>query len=217
MISQLLVHMYGTRREGDGWHCEHTECLVKDMGFVQGTASSCVFHHSEKDIMTSVYGDDFTATSCAEDLDLFRQMLETKYELTESARLGPGPEDSKEARILNRIVRWTDSGLEYEGDPRQAEQLVRDLRVVGGKSVGTLGCKASSEQVANDQPLDSSRQTPFRAVAARSNYLSADKPECQFATKEVCRWMAGPTGIRPRCAEENRKVYRWATTTGIHI
>ena len=35
--------------------------------------------------------------------------------------------------------------------------------------------------------------TQFRAVAARFNYLAADCPNLQFATKEICREMSAPT------------------------
>ena len=36
-------------------------------------------------------------------------------------------------------------------------------------------------------------ETSFRAAAARSNYLSIDRPDCQFASKEICRLMTAPT------------------------
>ena len=36
--------------------------------------------------------------------------------------------------------------------------------------------------------------TRFRAVAARANYLSGDRPDIQYAVKEVCRRMAKPVG-----------------------
>ena len=35
--------------------------------------------------------------------------------------------------------------------------------------------------------------TRFRALAARANYLAADRPDAQFAAKEVCRDMAAPS------------------------
>ena len=35
--------------------------------------------------------------------------------------------------------------------------------------------------------------TQFRAIAARFNYLAADCPNLQFATKEICREMSAPT------------------------
>jgi hypothetical protein len=97
--------------------------------------------------------------------------------------------------MLNRVIRWTPEGIQYEADPRQTEQLVRDLGVSGSKSVGTPGVKPTSEQIAADQELSPERQRPYRGVAARSNYLSADRPDMQHAAKEVCRWMSTPTEV----------------------
>ena len=37
--------------------------------------------------------------------------------------------------------------------------------------------------------------TRFRALAARANYLSADRIDILFAAKEVCRFMARPTDL----------------------
>ena len=86
---------------------------MEQLGFTIGDASACVFRNVEKGLMTSCYGDDFTTTGSKVALDWFVAEMRRRYELTESARLGPGPEDDKEARILNRTVRWTDEGLEY--------------------------------------------------------------------------------------------------------
>ena len=44
-----------------------------------------------------------------------------------------------------------------------------------------------------DKPLPASKHTLFRAVAARGNYIGPDRPEVQFAAKEICRWMSAPT------------------------
>ena len=70
-------------------------------------------------------------------LDWFVNKLKEKYELTESARPGPSSKDDKEVRVLNRTVRWTSEGVEYEADPRPVEQIVRDLDLTGSKAVTT--------------------------------------------------------------------------------
>ena len=70
--------------------------------------------------------------------------LREKYELKESERLGGGPANSKEAWVLNRIVRWTDHGLEYKADPRQAEKLIQELGLENCKGVSTPATKATS-------------------------------------------------------------------------
>ncbi len=97
------------------------------------------------------------------------------------------------AKMLNRIIRWTPGCIEYDADPRQSEQLIRDLGMSGCKSVGTPGVKTTSDQLLEDTELAHPRHKPYRGVAARSNYLSADRPDMQHAAKEVCRWMSTPT------------------------
>ena len=145
-------------------------------------------------IASSVHGDDFTTTGPKVELDWFEKQLEGKYELRKGGRLGPGNKDSKEFLVLNRAIRWTEKGLEYEADPRQAERLLENLGLVGGcKSTATLGLKPLLEQLEKDAPLPVGEITGFRGMAARSNYLSADRIDLQFAAKEICRFMSAPT------------------------
>ena len=97
------------------------------MGFDVGDASACVFVHQQRGLHCSAYGGGLTTCGGKCNLDWFKAKLEERYELAEAARLGPAPGDLKEARVLNRVVRWTTEGIEHEADPRQAERLVRDL------------------------------------------------------------------------------------------
>ena len=128
--------MYGTRAAADGWHGECSS-FMKSVGFVMGDASACVFRHKSRRRTSSVHGDDFTTTGPKCELDWLRGEMEKRYELTENYRLGPGSEDAKEGKILNRIIRWTAEGLEYEADPRQAEKLITSRGLAGAKAVGT--------------------------------------------------------------------------------
>ena len=162
------------------------------MGFVKGLASACVFTHAERELTCSVYGDDFTCVGRKNHLDWFKTTLESKYELVEQARLGPGKTDDKEGKILNRVIRWTNEGLEYEADPRQREKLLRDLGLDGANALSTPGVRETAAQLAEDKALESGQHTAPRAVAARANYLASDRPDFQFAAKEICRWMSAP-------------------------
>ena len=47
--------------------------------------------------------------------------------------------------------------------------------------------------MSQDGPLVKEAETSFRATVARSNYLSIGRPDCQFASKEICRLMTTPT------------------------
>ena len=92
--------------------------------------------------MASVHGVDFTVAGPKHQLDWMKAEMQKRYELTETGRLGPGAAVGKDVKILNQLVRWTEQGLEYEGDPRQSERLVLDLKLEGTKRVGLPGVKA---------------------------------------------------------------------------
>ncbi|MDE0779072.1 MAG: hypothetical protein OSB43_22550, partial [Nocardioides sp.] len=189
----LKKHMYGTRAAADGWQQEYSGFL-KSVGFIQGTASPCIFVHSTRNLSTSVHGDDFTSVGPKLELDWLESALEGKYELRKGGRLGPGRSDSKEILVLNRAIRWTPNGLEYEADPRQQERFLEGLSLGAAdcRSAATPGLKALVEQLEKDLALPAGAITGYRALAARANYLAADRIDLQFAAKEICRFMSAP-------------------------
>ena len=89
--------------------------------------------------------------------------------------------------MLNRVVRWTEKGIEYEADPRQVERLVADNDLVGANGVATPGLKPLAHQIAAEKPLPEREHTRFRGNAARGNYLAADRPDVTSSAKEAQR------------------------------
>ncbi len=167
--------------------------LLIRLGFEQGKACPNVFFHRSRDISCSVHGDDFTSSGPADAPDWLETEVGREYGITVGPRLGPGPNDAKEARALNRVVRWLDDRIEYEADPRQAERLMAECGLDGCKSMTTPGVQPTFRELEEDQELQQRLHTAFRGASARGNYLSADRVDCQFACKEICRWMAKPT------------------------
>eukprot|EP00969_Alexandrium_andersonii_P189762 8385044-Alexandrium_andersonii.AAC.1 len=53
--------------------------------------------------------------------------MDEKFMCKIEGRLGGGPEDLQEVKLLKRIIRWAPEGLLCEADPRRAGQLLRDL------------------------------------------------------------------------------------------
>ena len=176
----------------DGWQQEYSVLLIK-LGFRLGTACPNVFRHPDRKIVTSVHGDDFTSCGPTDSLDCLEKAIGESYDITIGPRLGPGPNDAKEARALNRIVRWVGDRIEYEADPRQVERLVQECGMVGCKPMATPGVRIGFQELEGDEPLEQRLHTAFRSAAARGNYLSADRIDAQFGCKEICRWMSSPT------------------------
>ena len=189
---RVMKYMYGLQKAAEGWEKHYTE-ILEGMEFKRGTASPCVFVHSKRKIYLTVYGDDFSARGRRDDLDWYETQMQEKFDLTVKGRLGYAKEDDHEVRILNRLIRTTDKGVEYEADPRHAEELIRTLELEGCNPTVTPGVKETMDNVKGDTPLKEELMTTFRAAAARCNYLSIDRPDCQFAGKEVCRLMTKPT------------------------
>ena len=121
--------------------------------------------------------------------------MEKISEVSKGGRLGPGKDDQQEGTVLNRVIRWTTSGLEYEADPRQVERLLTEVELEGANGAATPGQKVLAHQVDEEAELPANLQTPFRAWAARANYLAADRPDTMFPAKEVCSYTSKPTTL----------------------
>ena len=57
-VGRLLRSMFGCREIGVNWEFAICQVMVA-IGFVQGTASPCIYRHLEKQLRVWVHGDDF--------------------------------------------------------------------------------------------------------------------------------------------------------------
>ena len=83
-------------------------------------------------------------------------------------------------------------GYDMEADPRHAELIIEQLLEPEARTLSTPG---SNTEVSIDdaKELEGEEATRYRAIAARCNYLSMDRPDLQFSVKELCREMSRPT------------------------
>ena len=146
MCRRLNVSLYGTRDAARNWEEEYTRTLVR-AGYKPGKASPCVFYNAGTDSRVVVHGDDFTLLADQAEIDRVCKILRERYEIKLRGVMGPGVNDDKEISLLNRIVRWTEAGIEYELDPRHTEILIEQLGLSGAKPVSTPGIKESSDDL----------------------------------------------------------------------
>ena len=79
-----------------------------------------------------VHGDDFISTGPDDSLKWMEQMLSKDFKI-KTSKIGPEKDDDKELKVLNRILRYTDSGIEMEADLRHAEIIVQQLGLENAK------------------------------------------------------------------------------------
>ena len=131
--------MYGTRSAAAAWQERVTETLV-GMGYRKGKANPCVFYHKKRNLRTLIHGDDFFSSGPRAELQWLDDKLKDSFEL-KSNRISLEPGEEREMRMLNRIVRMTEFGIEYEADPRHAELVVQLLGLEGANGVTRPGEK----------------------------------------------------------------------------
>jgi hypothetical protein len=199
MCARLRRCLYGTRDAPARWEA-FLSAELRKMGFVQGLASPCCFEHRERDLLCVVHGDDFMFVGVAASLAWIEAEMHKPFLMKVVGTLGPDKGDQQEIRVLNRVIRWTATGITYEADPRHAEIIVAGL-LGGSRPVSTPGAAkpaaevdaARSPQSDEDDPLTGDEVGLFRSYAARANYLAMDRPDLAYPAKELCRRMKEPT------------------------
>ena len=209
MCGILNYSMYGTRDAAQNWQIEFTSTLLQ-MGFNQGKSSPCVFHHRQRNLRTFVHGDDYVTAGDKRDLRWMEDELGKRYEIKTTV-IGGEEGDERRVRVLNRLITWVPgTGVQYEADPRHAQVLIKEL-LEGKKKrpVVTPGMKEEHEDTKRreegitkvkkegngkkNEEEDEVEGTRYRGLAARANFLAADRVDIQYAVKEACRRMSRPT------------------------
>ena len=221
MVGQLNLSLYGTRDAALNWSKTYTEFLVNN-GFIVGQASPCNFTHSTRNISMTVHGDDFTSTGKLADMKWLQKAMEDRFEIKTDI-LGPRTEHAKQIRVLNRVISWQDDCIAYESDQRHAELIVAEMGVtssvvtpgcreeaIRASAIDTNNGETTTNHgratIAHDPynnsnhvpeqsspKLSPERATKFRALAARANFLAQDRPDIQYAVKEIARRMSTPS------------------------
>ena len=125
------MSLYGTRDAAQNWNEEYISTL-KSWGFEVGKSSPCNFKHPVREITMTVHGDDFAVVGESQQLNWLKEKMKGKYDIKMEI-LGPEPGQDTEVKILSRVIRWTEEGLEYEADQRHADLLVKEMKAEKGK------------------------------------------------------------------------------------
>ena len=191
VCGKLKFWPYGFRKAASAWE-KHYAGMLESASFVRGEACEVVFYHSKRDISLVVHGDDFTFCGIDEDSDRVSERMKAWFDVKIRGRRGPSKSDVKEIVILGRIVRWTKEDLEWEADPKHLEILMAGLGFkADSKPLGQPAAKM--EKCADTTPLKDEQVKQYRSRAMRLSSVAQDRPDLQYASKELARAMQSPT------------------------
>ena len=188
--ARLNYSLYGTRDAPMNWALTYGNHL-RSLGFRTGKSSPCLFWHPERSLRVLVHGDDYACVGPLTQLKWLAQMMRKKFEI-KTQTLGPESECLQEIKLLNRLIRWTPHGIEYEADPRHQEIIIKELGLEGARALSTPGSKELPHKHDDEEPLLNPEATKYRAICARVNFLALDRPDLLFPAKECSRSMAEP-------------------------
>ena len=94
----------------------------------------------------TVHGDDFTVSAPVEDLTWLHIELAKVWSVKQQIlELGEGVQ--RQVRILNRLLTWTENGIEYEADQRHADITNKQMGLTASKLVVTPAVNDSAQQL----------------------------------------------------------------------
>ena len=196
MCWRLKRWLYGMRPAASAWEADYSEKLVL-FGMKKGVSAPTVFFDPNRELRCVVHGDDFTFLGWEVDLGSVADYLRNFYELKVRGIMGGQPEDIQEITILNRRLIWKEGSMTYEADTKHAELICEGVGLGSNSNGLERPCvRATVEEFESEEmnwPLSPSEATEFRALVARANFLSLDRPDVQFAVKEACRDMSAPS------------------------
>ena len=91
-------------------------------------------------VKVMIHGDDFIAVGTRYEISAFRRHVASRFTVKDKV-IGSRPDlgELAETRILNRIVRHTPEGWEYEAGQRHANLIIRVLGLSKAKAARTAG------------------------------------------------------------------------------
>ena len=192
-MRELLRWLYGMRGAAKGWEGELTEKL-ESTGFKRGKSNPVTFYRESDEKSLVVHGDDFTFLGYEGVLEGLKTELATWWEIKVRGMIGDDQEDDKEIVILNRKLWWDGESLNLQPDPKHRIAILEAFGLKEDSKGLTIPSDRDEVTEAQDADLlNPFEATKFRSLGARANYLGLDRPDIQFATKELCRGMAKPS------------------------
>ena len=196
----MLKAMYGGKDAAACWD-EFAEKTMLTLGYKAGVHSPCVYFNEATQGVCVRHGDDFILLATREEQRRFYTEANKAMILKLMGVLGPSKADGdvQEIRCLNRIIRYVvvpyKSGadyIEWEADPRHVEILMSHLGLnKDSKSLGQPGAKR--EAGADETPLGNQEARLYKSATMRLAYLAQDRPDLQFVSKELARYMQSPS------------------------
>ena len=133
-------------------------------------------------------------------------LLRKHYDCKQTACIGFGPSDNREALMLNRIIRCvpgniqSENVLEFEGDRRHADVIVEQLGIATGRGIRARPRRSAALSASAAAPGSTASARRSRTCSPRrtatSSPGSAPTPSSTRSRATTAAWSARPASWR---------------------
>ncbi len=182
----LRKALYGLRGAPKFWQ-EHLVQFLEKNGFTRLECDSAVFKNER--LLVVAHVDDLAIGGAREDRDWLVSKLREEFELKHCENL-ENPGDT--TMYLGKSVVKTERGFTIRTNAKYVQNILEDLSLEKGKSVTTPGVqpKMHPEEA---EFLDAAGHRNYRGLVGRLLWLSAERPDIQFAVKRLTQALQKPT------------------------
>ena len=107
-----------------------------------------------------MHGDDFATSGEDEDLAWLKEQMDGRFEMKTQM---VGSKHAKEGKVLNRVIRITENGWEYEADQRHGELIVEMMGLKEANGVNSPGEEPKAwEEEEDEEELEDQMARDYR-------------------------------------------------------
>ena len=184
-VGLLRKAMYGTRDAPAVWQRLVRKVLL-EQGFESSRTTACLYRHPERHLKVIAHVDDFLVSGPRRELHTLRKDLQEGYEV-DGEILG---DEAQSGKFLGRTLTWRPWGVDWEGDSKLVQGLLREWDLAGSKATDTPGTR--EERESSEELMGPKEAAAYRRGAAQLNYVAQDRLDMSFTAKDVASRMARP-------------------------
>ena len=189
-VGLLLKAMYGSRDAPQIWQSE-VKAQMTALGFAVSVLQPSVYFHNSCGLYVVAHVDDFLCSGEEQHLDWLHDQLRQQYDLTVTKM---GSDHEKETKYLNRTLRWTQEGIQLEGDPKHADMVLNEWGMNDCKCMDTPMSQDLERKMGTGELLSETESKLARRTIARFNYMAQDLPDLSVVSRLLSSCMSQPTG-----------------------
>ena len=190
---RLKAAVNGTRKASKHWQEFSCDKLVTNMLFQQSDINPCIYKRFCDNLDLEQHGDDFLVCGLTCILELLADEFKNHVLVKKAEIVSLRPELQKETHFLKRRISVDDFGWNVELDQRYLKSLLDAMAMNHCKSMATPGSKRQESSRVETENFYPQEHREFRSGAGICQYMTEQRFDISFRTKEITREAAGPT------------------------